>query len=225
MNFLSNKIACKINENVFLKDPLSSELGNRIIRASVDLIEANGFDDFTFKKLALEIQSTEASIYRYFGSKHNLLAYLIMWYWSWVEYQLLMATMNIEDPKVRLKNCVKVLTSVVAEDTDFMQVNEVKLQTLVTIESSKVYLNKKVEEDNEHGFFMNYKEVVQFVADIIQEISPEYKYPHMLVSTIIEGAHHQRFFAANLPRLTDVIEGEDAIARFYLQLADAVLDA
>lgn len=223
MHYLSNKIAFKINENVFLKDPLSSELGHKIIRASVDLIEANGFDDFTFKKLAIEIKSTEASIYRYFVSKHNLLAYLIMWYWNWMEYRLLMATMNIEDPKVRLENAIKVLTSVVAEDTEFMQVNEINLQTLVTTESSKVYLNKKVEEDNQHGFFMNYKEVVQFVADIIHEISPEYKYPHMLVSTIVEGAHHQRFFAANLPRLTDLIEGEDAITTFYLHLAESAL--
>ena len=40
----------------------------------------------------------------------------------------------------------------------------------------------------------------------------------MLVSTIIEGANHQRFFAENLPRLTDVIEGEDAVVSFYQEL-------
>ena len=33
----------------------------------------------------------------------------------------------------------------------------------------------------------------------------------MLVSTIIEGTHHQRFFAEHLPRLTNVVEGEDSV--------------
>jgi hypothetical protein len=45
----------------------------------------------------------------------------------------------------------------------------------------------------------------------------------MLVSTIIEGAHHQRFFADHLPRLTDIVEGEDAVTSFYLQLVEREL--
>ena len=40
----------------------------------------------------------------------------------------------------------------------------------------------------------------------------------MLVSTIIEGSHHQRFFTQHLPKLTDVVKGEDAITCFYNQL-------
>ncbi|MCR9171642.1 MAG: TetR/AcrR family transcriptional regulator, partial [bacterium] len=144
MQDFQNKISFRINENVYLKDPLSSDLGKKLIRASIDLIEEIGFDDFTFKKLALEISSTEASIYRYFENKHNLLAYLVMWYWRWVEYRLIMATLNIEDPKKRLDNCIQVLTDHVSEDHKVSQVNEVKLQSIVIEESSKVYLNKKV---------------------------------------------------------------------------------
>ena len=41
----------------------------------------------------------------------------------------------------------------------------------------------------------------------------------MLVSTIIEGAHLQRHFAAHLPKLTDQIKGEDAVSEFYHQIA------
>jgi len=221
---LQQKIAFRINEKVFVKDPLSSELGTRIIRKAVDLIELNGFDDFTFKKLATEIESTEASIYRYFTNKHNLLAYLMMWYWSWMEYRIVLRTLNIDCPKTRLLNSIKVLTEQVEEDTDFMQVNEVKLQSIVIEESSKVYLNKKVEEDNKLGFFVSYKIVVERIADIIGEIDPKFKYPHMLVSTVIEGAHHQRFFVKNLPRLTDVIEGEDSVTDFYIKLTEKTLD-
>jgi hypothetical protein len=36
----------------------------------------------------------------------------------------------------------------------------------------------------------------------------------MMISTLIEGAHHQRFFAQHLPRLTDAVNGEDAIIEF-----------
>ena len=41
----------------------------------------------------------------------------------------------------------------------------------------------------------------------------------MLISTIIEGAHSQRYFADHLPRLTDVVAGEDAVPTFYSELA------
>ena len=47
-----------------------------------------GFESFTFKKLAAKIESTEASVYRYFENKHKLLIYLVSWYWNWVEYRL-----------------------------------------------------------------------------------------------------------------------------------------
>ncbi|GAB5416380.1 MAG: TetR/AcrR family transcriptional regulator [Crocinitomicaceae bacterium] len=224
MEDFQNKISFRINENVYLKDPLSSDLGKKMIRASIDLIEELGFDDFTFKKLANQIASTEASIYRYFENKHNLLAYLVMWYWRWIEYRLIMRTMNIESPETRLQNCMQVLTEVVAEDMTVSQVNEVKLQAIVIEESSKVYLNKKVADDNRHGFFLPYKDVVERVANIISEMRPEFKYPHMLVSTIIEGAHHQRFFTTHLPKLTNIVDGEDAISTFYGKLTHKILE-
>jgi len=218
-----SKIALKINEKVFKKDPLSSDLGEKILRQSVELIEEIGFEDFTFKKLAQRINSTEASIYRYFENKHNLLTYLTMWYWSWMEYRIYIKTLNIEDPQVRLGKAIKCLTEEIKEDLEIQQIDEVKLNRVVIMESSKVYLSKKVDQDNELGFFIVYKELVQRIADIILEINSTFKYPHMLVSTIIEGAHHQRFFADHLPRLTDIVEGEDAVTSFYLQLVEREL--
>ena len=223
MQGLQSKIGIKINTKVFKKDPLSSALGGDILRSSVELIEELGFEDFTFRKLAKHIGSTEASVYRYFENKHNLLAYLTMWYWSWMEYRIFVTTLNIDDPKVQLERAIKCLTDEVKEDLEIYQFDEIKLQRIVIIESSKVYFSKKVEEDNEHGFFIVYKDLVQRVADFILEIKPDFKYPHMLVSTIIEGAHHQRFFASHLPRLTDIVPGEDAITTFYTQLAQREL--
>ena len=218
MDKFLNKITIKVNENVFLKNPETSDLGQNIVQGSIELMDEIGFDNFTFKKLAIQIGSTEASIYRYFENKHNLLVYLVLWYWGWQEYRLVMRTLNIEDSKIKLERAILVLTEKIEEDSTFSNINEIKLYKVVNAESSKIYLNKKVDEDNESGFFSQYKEVVQRLSDIILEINPKYKYPHMLVSTIIEGAHHQRFFAEHLPRLTDQIEGEDAITTFYKNL-------
>jgi AcrR family transcriptional regulator len=218
MQALQNKIAIQINPKVFKKDPLSSELGEKILRNGIELMEEIGFEDFTFRKLAKYIQSTEASIYRHFENKHNLLAYLTMWYWSWMEYQIVLSTLNIEDPEIRLRKSIKCLTEEVKEDLGVKQINEAKLNRIIIVESSKVYLCKKVNQDNSMGFFMTYKSLVQRISDVIMEINPTFKYPHMLVSTVIEGTHHQRFFADNLPALTDVKKGEDAISIFYEHL-------
>jgi AcrR family transcriptional regulator len=78
----------KTKKKLFLKDPETTDLGKRIIENSIKLIDELGFDSFNFKKLASSIDSTEASIYRYFENKNKLLFYLISWYWSWVKYNI-----------------------------------------------------------------------------------------------------------------------------------------
>jgi len=223
MQELNSKIEFKINPGVFKKDALSSDLGVNIVEQGIDQIVELGFENFTFKKLAQKINSTEASVYRYFESKQHLLSYLTQWYWNWLEYRIIIGTLNIPDPKIRLENAIKCLTEEIKEDQNFSRINEVKLHQIVITESSKVYMCKSVDENNASGFYQVYKSLVQRVADIILEISPKFKYPHMLVSTIIEGAHHQRFFADHLPRLTDQIENEDAVTSFYIQLANRQL--
>jgi len=209
------KISIPVNQGVYLKDPNSSELGRRIITGSIDLIDEIGFEGFTFKKLAQHIGTTEASVYRYFESKHRLLLYLTSWFWGWLEYQLVFRLANIESPWERLERAIHILTSPVEEDLTLDHINEVKLYNIVTAESSKAYLTKLVDEENKEGLFAGYKALVARISEIITEINPDYRYPRMLISTVIEGAHHQRFFAQHLPRLTDIVEGEDSIPEFY----------
>lgn len=221
MNSFNSNISIVVNSNVYLKDPETSELGKKIVRFSVDLIEELGYEEFTFKKLASLIGSTEASIYRYFESKHKLLSYLTMWYWGWLEYRLMLAITNIPDPKERLIRAIRVLTEKIIEDESFTQVNEAKLNRIIISESSKMYFCKNVDEVNELGYFGSYKSLVNIVSKIVLELDLNFRFPHMLVSTIIEGAHYQRFFAVHLPRLTDVYseEEEDAVTLFYTELA------
>lgn len=215
MEILPSNIEICVNPSIYLKDPGSSDLGNRIIKGSIGLIFEIGFESFTFRKLAKAISSTEASVYRYFESKHKLLLYLTSWYWSWLEYRLVFLVTNVENPIIRLERAIILVSKQIEEDGNFEHINEIKLHQIVISESSKVYLTREVDEDNKLGYFSGYKQLVERISSIILEIKPDYKYPHMLVSTVIEGIHHQRYFAEHLPRLTDRIAGKDAITAFY----------
>ena len=213
-----SKITIKVNEHIFLKDPESSDLGKKIISGSIELIDQLGFDDFTFRKLSQKINTTEASVYRYFENKHKLLLYLTDWYWCWMDYRFMFSTMNIIDPKERLARALKVITEKIEQDGSFAHINEVKLQKVIFEESAKAYFNKKVDKENKLGAYSWYKNLVEQISQIVLEIKPNFDYPHMLVSTVIEGAHHQRFFAEHLPSLTDKTKEGDAICKFYKKL-------
>ncbi len=186
------------------------------------MIDELGFEAFTFRKLGERIGSNESSIYRYFDSKHTLLVYLISWYWSWIEYRLVFSTNNLPSPTEKLSKAIEILTERVTEDNAFSFINEVILSRIIIAESSKAYHTKDVDAENAKGFYRTYKRVVQRVSEFVLEVNPDFAYPHMLISTVIEGAHHQRYFSKHLPSLTDVKEGDNNIVNFY---KDIVLKA
>ncbi len=218
MERLLSTVKIQVNPNTYLKNPDSSDLGQKIIVGAIDLMIEIGFEKLTFKKLATSIKSTEASIYRYFENKHKLLLYLTSWYWGWMEYKLVFGTANISDAEERLSKAVSILTENV-ERKGGGYIDEAKLYQIIISDASKAYLTKEVDEENRVGIFLKYKRVVERISEMILSINPKYKYSHMLVSTIIEGAHNQRFFSEHIPKLTDIHEGEDAIVLFYTDMA------
>ena len=197
------QLQINMNENLFLRNPENTALGKNIIKHSIQLIAQNGFEAFTFKKLAEYIGTTEAGIYRYFENKHRLLIYIISWYWGWLEYQISFQTNNVTNPAVKLKKVIKLLALAVEDDGTTIYVNESLLHQIVISEGSKAYLTKQVGEDNKHHFFKPYKDLCAVIGNIILECNPKYKYPRSLATTIIEMAHFQNFFMVNLPSLTD----------------------
>ncbi len=197
------EVQIKMNPTLSLRDPEQSELGKNIIKFSIQLINQNGFEAFTFKKLAEAIGTTEAGVYRYFENKHKLLVYIISWYWGWLEFQLIFQTKNIKDPVTKLKQVIVLLASTVEDDIMTGHVDESLLHQILISEGSKAYLTKHVGEDNKQQYFKPYKDLCNAVGEIILECNPAYKYPHSLASTIIESAHLQNFFMHNLPSLTD----------------------
>lgn len=201
----------KMNEKLFLRNPEQTELGRKIILHGILSIHKNGFESFTFKKLAEEIGTTEAGIYRYFENKHRLLIYITAWYWSWLEYRVVFNTMNIKNPVVKLKKAIQILATTVEDDISTSYVNESILHQIVIAEGTKAYLTKHVTEDNKDQLFKPYKDLCAKIGDIILECNPKYKFPKSLSSTIIEMAHFQNFFMNNLPSLTDFGKDKDEL--------------
>ena len=205
------QIQIKMNEKLFLRNPEQTELGRKIILHSIQLIHKKGVESFTFKKLAEDIGTTEAGIYRYFENKHRLLLYIVAWYWSWVEYRISFHTNNINDPVKKLKTVIQLLATTVEDDIKTSHVDESALHQIIIAEGSKAYLTKHVTEDNKDQFFKPYKDLCAKIGDIILECNPKYRYPKSLSSTIIEITHFQNFFMNNLPSLTDFGKDKDEL--------------
>lgn len=201
-NFLSN-IKIEIPSGIYIKDPETSDLGKRIIENSITLIESAGFESFNFKKLGKLIGSNESSIYRYFESKHKLLIYLTSWYWGWIQYQLVIETYSINNPKEKLTKAINIVTKTTEQDSNFSHINEVLLNLIVINENSKSYSTKEVDTENKEGFFKLYKEVVKRLADMIINYESSYQHPLTLASTVIEGALHQQFVKQHFKTLTN----------------------
>ena len=218
---LVDRFQIPVLEEIALRNPQATQLGQRIIEGSILLINELGFEQFTFKKLALSVGTTEASVYRYFASKQKLLLYLINWYWGRLECRLLLQTQG-GNPKERLTKALELLLVPQASSLSFT--NEKRLQRIVIHEASKVFLTKAVDADHQTGFHRIYSQIVHYISDLVRAYHPKCKYPEMLVTTLLEGSLQQRFFGQHLPEVTNASEQEDAVAVFYTQLFFSYLD-
>lgn len=206
-----------VSHSLYLRDPVSSPLGRKILFESVRLIDELGFEHFTFRKLADAIHSTEASVYRYFENKHRLLLYLIDWYWLSLDYRFGIVTQNLKTPSDRLLACLRVLVSEEMPGIYSDDLDPKALKRLVMAEFEKTYLTKQVDRDNREGVFLPYKEVCKKLAEMVYEINPKFPFPHTLINTVLLSANHQLFYAEHLPSLTDIKFNPN---RHYHQLED-----
>lgn len=203
MKDLLSGLKIEVNPNLYVKDPESSVLGKKIVEQSILLIHEIGFDNFTFKKLGVEIGSNESSIYRYFENKHKLLLYLTSWYWAWKEYRLVFGTANISDPARKLEIAIEILTRNVEKDAVITHIDEEILNKVVVNEYSKSYLTKEVDKENKEGFFAIYHRLVLRLKQMILEVDPQFPFAASLSSTVLEGALHQHFLKEHFCALTE----------------------
>lgn len=201
---MSVSVQIKVNSNLYLRDPQETKLGKKIIREGIILIDKIGIESFTFKKLAQSMSSTEASIYRYFENKHFLLVYLVSWYWEWVRFRIDFNSMNVVDPRRKLKITIKTIIDTIRLATPADYIDRDLLHNIVVKEGIKAYHINEVEKEREMGFFTPYKILGQRIADILLEVNPDFPYPKTLANNLLEMANSQMYFAQHLPMLTDM---------------------
>jgi AcrR family transcriptional regulator len=209
----------KINEGLFLKDPQDSVLGKRIVSEGILLMAELGMEQFTFRKLATRIKTTEASIYRYFENKHRFLLYLLSMHWLLLDYHIKGIRDNKQEPLEKIEEILLLLSVGLEAQEPYVLIDSKALHTIILVESNKAYLTKEVDEDNKNQFFFPYKQACIHLSEIFLQYNSKFKYARSLASTLIEVAHLQDFFAKHLPTLTNVEPQQDPDhLRNYLRL-------
>jgi len=198
-----------IHNGLCLRDPKETTLGQSILKYSIILIDELGFEHFTFKKLAARINSTEASIYRYFENKHLLLVYLSNWYWEYMYVNIQNKLDNITSPTEKLKIAIAGILDSMMKNDEISYIDEDILHSIMVSQADKVYRIKEVTEENKNGFFLAYKKVVRFISDIMLEVDPDFPYARILASTLTEMPNQQLYYAKNLPSLTSISDQKD----------------
>lgn len=190
---MTASIRFAIDSSLYLRDPEETPLGRSIIAESIMMLDEMGFEAFTFKKLATRINSTEASVYRYFKNKHQLLCYLVSWYWMWLEYLIGIRTRNLNDPRKQLELAIIALLEASHDDPNVPHIDESVLHRVVIAESARVYMTRTPEQENFQGMLEGYKLLCAKITELIRAIDPKYKYPRELMETLLLTAHNVVF--------------------------------
>lgn len=223
---MGTTVQIEVSELLSLRDPNDTALGRKIVRHGIELIHELGLEKFTFKKLAEYIESTEASVYRYFESKHQFLLYLVSLYWNWVSYRIDYKSNNVNDPEERLKIILQVLTESTEDDPATVDVDEGLLHRIVISESAKAFLTTQIEGGKPRDLFEGFYGTTDKFATVISQVNPKYPKPRALATSLIVIAHRQLFWAEHLPNLSDLKvrrNNQREILEFLEKTASALL--
>jgi len=211
------------SEAFFKKNPDSSELGKRIISEGLVFMQEIGFEAFTFKKLAERLQTTEASVYRYFENKHHLLLYCMSIYWLWLEYHLTFGTHNLPSDDSKLNKALEMIARPDKLNWPLKDLSFPHLLNLVVTEWGKICFTSQIDKADEAGLFSDYKRFCNRLSNLIGQSHPNYPYPNTLVSTAVNMLFVQRFYAHHLPSLTDLDQDDQLITDFIKNLVNGAL--
>ncbi len=218
-----NKILAQINfsvtECLSTKNPIGSEIGQEILRKSSQMIVRDGIDVFTFKKLAVEMGSTESTIYRYFENKHQLLLYLSSWYWNLLEVKLAFITSNVQNPTERLDLALQFLGHPINELSATTFLDESVLHQIVIRDSSKSINTLGMTAKKNTEYLEAYINLVKRLGEIIHKVNGKYKFPNALAINLIETSHHQTHLQSTIPGVSDLDGNPKNIHKFLHQLA------
>lgn len=138
-----------------------------------------------------------------------LLNYLVSLYLGWGSYLIDIYTINIEDPKKRLKNIINILVYASKYNLPIEYINKNCLHRLIFSEGSRTYHTKKIADQNEASP-QNLKMLIKKISAVITEISPNFPYPTVLANNLFEMANRHMYYALYFPDLTEVsIKGDN----------------
>ena len=215
MHRILNNTIIPVKPGIFIKDPLSSDLGKKILEESLSLIDELGMESFNFKRLSLQVNSTEAAIYRYFENKHKLLLYYIDWYWGWLEHNLVYGTANMESPKEKIKMAIKLLVEGPVFNEN-LYLNISLLRKVVTEESNKAFMTKEEDNENSSGYFNQFYNFSERLIQIFNELNPNHPFPKAFVSTLIWSSVLNTYCSKHMPNLIeDKFKGQPKLEFYY----------
>ena len=193
------------SKNLFVKDPLSSVLGQKLLKESARMLGEDGFDAFTLKKLAQNLQTTESSVYRYFDNKHRLLVYQINLYWGWLNQQVdLKCCQAGLSGKEALEKAFEIMCFPEAHSWPSDGVSFECMHKILTHQSVKAYFSEHVDHENQDGAHRALKSLVKLMSEWLYEEAPDFEFPKSLISTLLASVMIQPFYAEHLPSLTEL---------------------
>lgn len=217
MESLTKNLELHIPDNLFLKNPRESALGQRLLRDAAQLIASQGIDSFNFKKLAMVAQCTEATVYRYFENKHKMLLYILNIFWGWQEYAIVFAISNVSDPVVKLQKVCSILADPELRYIDDKEFSH-HLLLIAIQEGVKIHLTPSLKQEISDGSMKSYYRLVQRLAGIIREADADYAYPVSLATSLMDMALQQIFYAIHYEELTDTCRDTSKLTRFLTHL-------
>lgn len=155
----------QVDELFYLKDPMSTQLGHKIFTTGVQQLHDVGINTFTFKKLSTEINSVEASLYRYFSNKEQFLGYCIAYYWKQLKTILELHAAQITDIKTLLHTLAEVLDYNFAVMKDEILASNYVLLQRIAIRFTPYYHTHSMYSDQPDS--MTRKVLKQYIVDVV----------------------------------------------------------
>jgi AcrR family transcriptional regulator len=209
------QIRLEVDSGCYLRDPQATETGRKLLHQALLLIDKTGIEDFTFAKLAKAIDSTEATIYRYFENKHCLLNYLLSWYWASLNFRVVFEINSLTRVEDKLEKFLRILAY---PDLNFASptfLNMEVLHHLALTEADKVFFTHRVDEENQERYFRHYKMLCAQLSTLIHQNNSSFQWPKSIASMLIEQSHRQLFFSDHLPSLSDISKGKKRREEIY----------
>lgn len=207
-------ISIKIDppRQLYLSDPQRTKLGRAILAGAIPLLNRLGLERFTFKKLSAEISSSEASLYRYFRNKNELLLYLASWYWDWIGYLIDRHIPRERGAWSELRIAIRVLTQPYADGIAPDYIDQFGMHRLFIYEGTRTYRSTPMTRNGDVGRYRAYHGLIERLSRLILRVDPRFDHPLTLASSIFQLAHDHSFFARHQPRVTEVASGEGTAA-------------